>query len=80
MKRAVVLTQDEWNTVTAALLCLRDRDDERGAVELSLEAEGIRERIRSQLSGKVRSRRQAGKSMSAAELFTEGQKILKGGR
>ena len=51
MKRAVVLTQDEWNTVTAALLCLRDRDDERGAVELSLEAEGIRERIRSQLRG-----------------------------
>jgi hypothetical protein len=78
--RTVSLTESEWSVVTAALLCLRDHDENRGASKSVAETKRVRELVRCQLYGTAGSRRQAGESLSAADLFAKGQQILKGGR
>ena len=49
MEQTITLKQSEWATVTAALLCLHDHDDARGADLQAVEAHTLRENIRKQL-------------------------------
>lgn len=49
MDQTVTMSQNEWRTVTAALLALYDKDDFRGAIEAAMEVETIRNKVRVQL-------------------------------
>jgi hypothetical protein len=42
---AITLTTREWQIVMAALLCLRDHDDARGAEERVLDNKDLRRKI-----------------------------------
>ena len=47
---SIELTQDEWNTITAALLALHDYDDNRGNTKGALDAYSVRSKVRYQLA------------------------------
>ena len=49
MKQTVVLTQADWTTVTAALLCLHDYEDAHGNESGADEAQALRDQIMKQL-------------------------------
>jgi hypothetical protein len=45
----VELTHSEWNTVTAALLCLRDHDENRGCLVAASEDASVYKKVSQQL-------------------------------